>query len=43
METIAKYAPVPRGPVPPAPQSFAYGKVMMAKVMDSFTCEGSSG
>ncbi|XP_073236928.1 beta-galactosidase-like [Porites lutea] len=32
METIAKYAPVPPGPVPPATQKFAYGKVMMAKV-----------
>lgn len=32
METIAKYAPVPAGPVPPASQKFAYGKVMMKKV-----------
>ena len=36
METIAKHAPVPVGPVPPATQKFAYGKVMMTKVMDEF-------
>ena len=35
METIAKYAPVPAGPVPPATQKYAYGKVMMSKVMFS--------
>ena len=32
METIAKYAPVPQGPVPPATKKFAYGKVMMTQV-----------
>ena len=32
METIAKYAPVPPGPVPPATKKFAYGKVMMTQV-----------
>ena len=32
METIAKYAPVPAGPVPPATKKFAYGKVMMTQV-----------
>jgi len=33
METIAKYAKVPPGPVPPATEKFAYGKVMMTKVI----------
>lgn len=32
METIAKYAEVPPGPVPPATKKFAYGKVMMTQV-----------
>jgi len=36
METIAKYATVPLGPVPPATEKFAYGKVMMTKVLVSF-------
>lgn len=36
METIAKYAPVPAGPVPPASQKFAYGKVMMKKSFSFF-------
>lgn len=42
METIAKYAPVPAGPVPPASQKFAYGKVMMKKVaffLDLLRCK----
>ncbi|XP_068739243.1 beta-galactosidase-like [Montipora capricornis] len=36
METIAKYAPVPAGPVPPATQKYAYGKVMMSKSFSLF-------
>ena len=32
METIAKYAPVPPGPVPSATKKFAYGKVNMTQV-----------
>lgn len=32
METIAKYATVPPGPVPPPTQKFSYGKVNMTKV-----------
>lgn len=36
METIAKYAAVPPGPVPPATKKFAYGKVMMTQVSTIF-------
>jgi len=36
METIAKYAKVPPGPVPPATEKFAYGKVMMTKIASFF-------
>lgn len=36
METIAKYATVPPGPVPPPTQKFSYGKVNMTKISSIF-------
>ena len=33
MDVIAKYAPIPKVTRPPAPQKYAYGKVLMTKVI----------
>ena len=37
MDVIAKYAPIPKVTPPPAPDKYAYGKVLMHKVIIDVT------